>query len=109
MKKYWLLFAQGVTIGLAVLFVLATLRPEWLPAPLSPAPGHVDRRQSVAQLLVEVDVAGHHGARLQACRRVQQSDEQGEAVVRRRVGVDHQVAGCVCGDGAHGAAPVKKN
>ncbi|NLD55918.1 MAG: PDZ domain-containing protein [Burkholderiaceae bacterium] len=40
MKKYWLLFAQGVTIGLAVLFVLATLRPEWLPAPLSPAPGH---------------------------------------------------------------------
>ena len=34
MKKYWLLFAQGVTILLAALFVLATLRPEWLPRPL---------------------------------------------------------------------------
>ena len=34
MKKYWLLFAQGVTVLLAALFVLATLRPEWLPRPL---------------------------------------------------------------------------
>ncbi len=34
MKKYWLLFAQGVTVMLAALFVLATLRPEWLPRPL---------------------------------------------------------------------------
>jgi serine protease DegQ len=38
LKKYWLLFAQGVTIGLAVLFVLAALRPEWLPSPLAPEP-----------------------------------------------------------------------
>jgi Do/DeqQ family serine protease len=29
-----LLFAQGVTVMLAALFVLATLRPEWLPRPL---------------------------------------------------------------------------
>ena len=36
MKKYWLLFAQGVTVMLAALFVLATLRPEWLPRPLQP-------------------------------------------------------------------------
>jgi serine protease DegQ len=34
LKKYWLLFAQGVTVTLAALFVLATLRPEWLPRPL---------------------------------------------------------------------------
>jgi serine protease DegQ len=34
LKKYWLLFAQGVTLMLAALFVLATLRPEWLPRPL---------------------------------------------------------------------------
>jgi serine protease DegQ len=39
LKKYWLLFAQGVTVLLAALFVLATLRPEWLPRPLrEPAP-----------------------------------------------------------------------
>ncbi len=46
MKKYWLLFAQGVTVLLAALFVLATLRPEWLPTSLqSPdgAQGRADR------------------------------------------------------------------
>jgi serine protease DegQ len=47
LKKYWLLFAQGVTVMLAALFVLATLRPEWLPRPLrSPdaAVASADRR-----------------------------------------------------------------
>jgi serine protease DegQ len=44
LKKYWLLFAQGVTIMLAALFVLATLRPEWLPRPLrQPADQAADR------------------------------------------------------------------
>jgi serine protease DegQ len=38
LKKYWLLFAQGVTVLLAALFVLATLRPEWLPRPLRQPP-----------------------------------------------------------------------
>ncbi|HVL22319.1 MAG TPA: trypsin-like peptidase domain-containing protein [Amaricoccus sp.] len=44
MKKYWLLFAQGVTVMLAALFVLATLRPEWLPRPLrEPGPHSADQ------------------------------------------------------------------
>jgi Do/DeqQ family serine protease len=30
MKRLWLLFAQSVTVLLAVLFVVATLKPEWL-------------------------------------------------------------------------------
>ncbi len=30
MRKTWLLFSQAVTIGLAALFVVATLKPEWL-------------------------------------------------------------------------------
>ena len=30
MKRHWLLFSQGVTVALAVWFVLATLKPEWL-------------------------------------------------------------------------------
>jgi serine protease DegQ len=32
MRRLWLIFSQTVTIVLAMLFVLATLRPEWLPA-----------------------------------------------------------------------------
>jgi serine protease DegQ len=31
MRKFWLLFAQATTIGLAVLFIISTLRPELLP------------------------------------------------------------------------------
>ncbi len=36
-RSYWLVFSQAVTIALAVVFVLATLAPGWLP-PLSHAP-----------------------------------------------------------------------
>src|SRR4051812_20291008 len=42
LKKYWLLFTQGVTVLLAALFVLATLRPEWLPRPLRQPPSHAE-------------------------------------------------------------------
>ena len=46
MRKLWLLFAQTVTIGLGLWFVVATLRPQWLPieqraampSPALPAP-----------------------------------------------------------------------
>ena len=31
MRRTWLLFSQTVTVALAVLFVVATLKPEWLP------------------------------------------------------------------------------
>ncbi len=30
MRRLWLLFAQTVTVGLALLFIVATLKPEWL-------------------------------------------------------------------------------
>ena len=30
MRRLWLIFAQTVTISLAVLFVVSTLKPEWL-------------------------------------------------------------------------------
>jgi len=44
LEKLWLVFAQAVTIVLALLFTFAALRPEWLPQRLSapaatPAPG----------------------------------------------------------------------
>ena len=32
MNRLWLIFAQTVTVALAVLFVVTTLKPEWLPA-----------------------------------------------------------------------------
>jgi Do/DeqQ family serine protease len=36
LKKLWLVFAQTVTVSLAVLFVVQTLRPEWLASPVGP-------------------------------------------------------------------------
>ena len=39
LRRIWLIFAQATTIGLALLFVVSTLRPEWLArAPVTPAP-----------------------------------------------------------------------
>ena len=31
MHRLWLIFAQTVTVALAVLFVVTTLKPEWVP------------------------------------------------------------------------------
>jgi serine protease DegQ len=42
LRRLWLIFAQAVTVGLALLFIVATLRPEWLrqaPLPLPAADG----------------------------------------------------------------------
>jgi serine protease DegQ len=39
LKKLWLVFAQTITIALALLFTFAALRPEWLPEALSPPAG----------------------------------------------------------------------
>jgi Do/DeqQ family serine protease len=38
MRRLWLLFAQAVTVALAVVFVVGTLKPQWLPAPRGAAP-----------------------------------------------------------------------
>ncbi|MFN4351486.1 MAG: S1C family serine protease [Hylemonella sp.] len=38
MKRYWLLFSQAVTVLLAVYFVLATLKPEWIISQQSGSP-----------------------------------------------------------------------
>src|SRR4030095_14670311 len=40
LRRLWLIFAQATTLRLAALFVVSTLRPEWLSrAPVTPAPG----------------------------------------------------------------------
>jgi serine protease DegQ len=37
-RKLWLIFAQTTTVVMGILFVLSTLRPEWLRAPATTAP-----------------------------------------------------------------------
>jgi serine protease DegQ len=48
MRRLWLLFAQTVTIALALYFVVATLRPDWLRRPV---PSLVGRAGNTAAVL----------------------------------------------------------
>ncbi|MEP6608317.1 MAG: trypsin-like peptidase domain-containing protein [Burkholderiaceae bacterium] len=38
LRRLWLVFAQATTIGLALLFIVSTLRPEWLSRTMAPSP-----------------------------------------------------------------------
>ncbi len=37
MRKLWLIFSQAVTVSVAVVFVVSTLKPQWMPALTRPA------------------------------------------------------------------------
>ncbi|HUN69476.1 MAG TPA: Do family serine endopeptidase [Burkholderiales bacterium] len=50
MRRLWIIFSQTATICLAVLFVVSTLKPEWLPS----RPGLVPESMRVATLHQEV-------------------------------------------------------
>src|SRR3990172_8353930 len=41
MRRLWIIFSQTATICLALLFVVSTLKPEWLPSRPGPAPESV--------------------------------------------------------------------
>jgi Do/DeqQ family serine protease len=41
MRKTWLIFSQAVTVALAVLFVVATLKPQWLQRGPAVSPGFI--------------------------------------------------------------------
>ncbi|MCB1957429.1 MAG: trypsin-like peptidase domain-containing protein [Rhodocyclaceae bacterium] len=40
MRRIWLIFAQAVTVSVAVLFVVSSLRPDWLPGGASSPPAN---------------------------------------------------------------------
>jgi serine protease DegQ len=49
MRRLWLIFTQTVTVSLAVLFVVSTLKPEWLGRPqFGGAPGIVALQETIA-------------------------------------------------------------
>jgi Do/DeqQ family serine protease len=61
MRRYWLIFAQAVTVCMAILFVVTTLRPDWLRfAPPAPAvyPRTMATAAMVAQEADNVTLAG---------------------------------------------------
>src|SRR5512145_3181586 len=54
LRRLWLIFAQATTVGLAVLFIVSTLRPEWIgrstaTSASTAGPAEVSIRQAPAQ------------------------------------------------------------
>ncbi|WP_338414226.1 trypsin-like peptidase domain-containing protein [uncultured Sphaerotilus sp.] len=48
MRRLWLVFSQAVTVALAVVFVLATLKPQWIGSPAGGAPVQLNISQGPA-------------------------------------------------------------
>ena len=61
MRKLWLTFAQTATVALAVLFVLTTLKPEWLPQ-RAQGPQLVELTQSTQTAAAEPRVGSYSDA-----------------------------------------------
>jgi serine protease DegQ len=58
LRRLWLVFAQATTVGLAVLFIVTTLKPEWLRRTSLPVPAPAVRDVSIQQVASTPDRAG---------------------------------------------------
>ena len=61
MRKIWLIFAQTATVAVSVLFVVATLKPEWLGRPIG-GPQVVELRQATGSAAVPARPASYSDA-----------------------------------------------
>ena len=62
MARLWLIFSQATTIAVAVLFVVTTFRPEWLPARSAATPAF---NQSAPAMLVSTSRIGSYSEAVQ--------------------------------------------
>ena len=62
MRKTWLIFSQAVTVALAVLFVVTTLKPEWMPRQAGGATGSVVTLSPAPALPVSLSAGAGPGA-----------------------------------------------
>ena len=62
MQRLWLIFAQAVTLAVAVLFVVSTFRPEWLPARSALQAPIVQQAPAGGALPSAASVASYHEA-----------------------------------------------
>lgn len=68
MRRFWLLFAQTVTVGLALWFIVATLKPEWASEFLN-SPRGARIATAVSILEAPSDVAPAQGSYREAAKR----------------------------------------
>ena len=71
MRRLWLVFSQAVTVAVAVLFVVSTFRPEWLPSRAAPQLAVVQQQPLPAPSTQPVSL--HTGSYQEAVRRAMPS------------------------------------
>jgi serine protease DegQ len=62
MVRLWLIFAQAATVAVAVLFVISTFRPEWLPSRAASQIAVVQQAPTTGPLPTAVRVGSYHEA-----------------------------------------------
>ena len=62
MRRLWLIFAQAATIAVAVLFVVSTFRPEWLPSRPFSQVAVVQQAPTTGPLPTAVQMGSYHEA-----------------------------------------------
>jgi serine protease DegQ len=62
MVRLWLIFAQAATVAVAVLFVVSTFRPEWLPARVSSQVAVVQQAPTTGPLPQAARIGSFHDA-----------------------------------------------
>ena len=62
MRRLWLIFAQAATIAVAVLFVVSTFRPEWLPSRPSSHVAVVQQAPTTGPLPTALQMGSYHDA-----------------------------------------------
>jgi serine protease DegQ len=62
MHRLWLVFAQAATVAVAVLFVVSTFRPEWLPSRAAPPLAVVQQAPSTGPLPAVAAGGSFHAA-----------------------------------------------
>jgi serine protease DegQ len=62
MRRLWLIFAQAATIAVAVLFVVSTFRPEWLPSRPASHVALVQQAPTTGPLPTALQMGSYHDA-----------------------------------------------
>src|SRR5688500_12080298 len=62
MLRLWLIFAQAATVAVAVLFVISTFRPEWLPSRAASQIAVVQQAPTTGPLPTAVRIGSYHEA-----------------------------------------------
>ena len=62
MQRLWLIFSQAATVAVAVLFVVSTFRPEWLPSRSATPPAVVQQAPSTGPLPPVAQGGSYHDA-----------------------------------------------